>query len=450
MTILILIISLLILAILIYSTFLARNTNIKEELKEIINKNEENTEKIRNYISQEISQNRKEFTENSRELRQELIKTLTELNKTNSEMQKAQLDSFSLNLKNMSDTQIKQLENLYKSLNELTKSTQETLKTEIRFLQDKNEKKLEEIRNTVDEKLQSTLEKRLTESFKTVGERLESVYKGLGEMKTLASDVGDLKRVLTNVKQRGTFGELQLKNILEDILTKEQYIEKAKIKPGTQEQVEFAIKIPSKDEDNKYILLPVDSKFPREDYERILDAQQKSDPQALELAIKSLIRTINNEAKDIKEKYINPPATTDFAIMFLPVESLFAEVLRIPGLFEKIRKEHSIVITGPTTITAILNSLQMGFRTLAIEKRSFEVWKVLGAVKTEFEKFGKDLINVKMRLQQAAEQIEKTEKKTIMIGRKLKGVEKIEDSESEKLLEIETENPIEENSTEEK
>ncbi|NLI09185.1 MAG: DNA recombination protein RmuC, partial [Elusimicrobia bacterium] len=328
------------------------------------------------------------------------------------------------------------------SLKKLKETIADTLKNEIRFLQEKNEKKLEEMRQTVDEKLQSTLEKRLSESFKTVSSQLENVYKGLGEMNNLAKDVGDLKKVLSNVKSRGVFGELQLKNLLEDILTKEQFEENARIKKNFS--VEFAVKIPSKDDNGKHILLPIDSKFPREDYEKILDAQQKSDPVLLEKSVKALADRIKGEAKDIFEKYINPPETTDFALLFLPSEGLFAEVLRIPGFFEDIRKNYNIVITGPTTITAILNSLQMGFRTLAIEKRSHEVWKVLGSVKKEFQTFGENLAKTRKKLEEAADNIEKAEKRTQIIGKKLKEVEASSAQESKAVLGLEEEEEIQE------
>ncbi len=347
--------------------------------------------------------------------------------------------SINTTLNTLSQNQLDQLKIFSENLNQLTQlnskhltEINETLKNEIRHLQEKNEIKLEEMRKTVDEKLQTTLENRLSQSFKTVSEQLESVYKGLGEMKTLASDVGDLKRVLTNVKQRGVFGELQLENILEDILTPQQYEKNARIKKDAI--VEFAIKIPAKDESGKHVLLPIDSKFPREDYERILSAQENADPNTLNEAVKSLSTRITNEAKDISNKYIYPPNTTDFAIMFLPVEGLFAEVLRIPGLFENIRKELNVVITGPTTITAILNSLQMGFRTLAIEKKSQEVWKVLGAVKTEFIKFNDLLTKTREKLESAANEIERAQKRTQMIDRKLKGVEQLDTEESKQLL----------------
>jgi len=392
-----------------------------------------------NSLSQKQLENLKIFSDNLHQLTQLNSKHLTDIDETlKNEIQKLNVNTNST-LKDLSQSQLEHLKAFTEHLDQLTQlnakqliDINETLKNEIRHLQEKNDAKLEEMRKTVDEKLQTTLENRLTQSFKTVSEQLESVYKGLGEMKTLASDVGDLKRVLTNVKQRGVFGELQLEGILEDILTPQQYEKNAHIKRNTT--VEFAIKIPAKDESNKYILLPIDSKFPREDYERILSAQENADPNALSDAVKSLSTRITGEAKDISEKYIDPPHTTDFAIMFLPVEGLFAEVLRIPGLFEKIRKDLNVIITGPTTITAILNSLQMGFRTLAIEKKSQEVWKVLGAVKTEFKKFNDLLTKTREKLESAASEIEKAQKRTQMIDRKLKGVEQLDMSESQKIL----------------
>ncbi|MCW1306185.1 MAG: DNA recombination protein RmuC [Candidatus Parvarchaeota archaeon] len=393
-------------------------------------------EKTQRTVSDEISKNRSESSMNSQNLRRELIETLNEMSKNISDIQKEHFDLFSQTLKNASDTQIKQLDNFSKTLQDGLNQLNDTLKNEIRFLQDENSKRLEEMRKTVDEKLQTTLEQRLSESFKIVSERLEQVYTGLGEMKSLASNVDDLKRVLTNVKSRGIFGELQLKSIIEDIMTPEQYLENAQTKSNTNERVEFAIKIPSKDEDGKYILLPVDSKFLREDYEKILDAEKRADQEALETAIKGLTTRITNEAKDIT-KYINPPVTTDFAVMFLPTESLFAEVLRIPELSEQIRKNYKVIITGPTTIAAFLNSLQIGFKTLAVEKMTSEVWTLLTSVKTEFAKFTDYLSKTKEKLQQAVNNMDKVEKSTQTIGKKLKDVESLDSKGSEKYLGLE-------------
>jgi DNA recombination protein RmuC len=282
------------------------------------------------------------------------------------------------------------------------------------------------MRATVDEKLQSTLEKRLGDSFRQVSERLEQVYKGLGEMRSLASGVGDLKRVLTNVKTRGTWGEIRLSHILEQILTPDQYDVNVATKMNSSDRVEFAIKLPGQGNDrNNVVWMPIDSKFPQEDYQRLLDAQEAADKEAADKSTRNLELRIKSEAKNIKDKYLDPPHTTDFGIMFLPVEGLYAEVLRRPGLSDNLQREHRIVVTGPTTLAALLNSLQMGFRTLAIEKRSSEVWELLGAVKTEFGKFGDVLAKTKKKLQEAGNTIDKAEVRTRAIERKLRKVQEI-------------------------
>jgi DNA recombination protein RmuC len=303
-----------------------------------------------------------------------------------------------------------------------------TMATQLRAMQADNTKKLEQMRATVDEKLQSTLEKRLGESFRQVSERLEQVYKGLGEMRSLATGVGDLKKVLTNVKTRGTWGEIRLSHILEQILTPDQY--------ESNDRVEFAIKLPGQDTDrDKIIWLPIDAKFPQEDYQRLLDAQEAADKEQAEKSVKNLEARIKAEARHIKEKYLDPPNTTDFGIMFLPVEGLYAEVLRRPGLCDTLQREYRIVITGPTTLAALLNSLQMGFRTLAIEKRSSEVWELLGAVKTQFSKFGDVLAKTKKKLQEASNTIDKAEVRTRAIERKLSKVQEIPQSDTPGLIE---------------
>ncbi|MCX7641305.1 MAG: DNA recombination protein RmuC [Elusimicrobiales bacterium] len=307
----------------------------------------------------------------------------------------------------------------------------ETLSKELKYLQEKNEKKLEEMRLIVDEKLQSTLEKRLSESFKIVNQQLESVYKGIGDMQRLASEVGDLKKVLSNVKQRGIMGEIHLKNILEDIIPG-YYIEQYKFENG--KTVEFVVKIPSKDDD-KFIYLPIDSKFPLEDYQRLLDAKQSANKDNIEQATKNFVNNVVKKAKEIKE-YIIPPQTTDFAIMFVPSEGIFAEILGAEGVFEKIRREYNIIITGPTTITAILASLQLGFRTLAIEKKSHEVWKLLALVKSEFMKFSEMLEKTKKKLEDAQQEIDKAQKITFNIGKKLSKVEVVEDKNYKEILEF--------------
>lgn len=309
-----------------------------------------------------------------------------------------------------------------------------SLETAMKTLRGESAEKLEQIRRTVDEKLHETLERRLGESFKLVSDRLELVHKGLGEMQELATGVGDLKRVLTNVKSRGIFGEVQLAALLEQVLTPEQYDVNVVTRPGSNERVEFAIKLPGRGPDDTPLWLPIDAKFPREDYERLIDAQERTDAPAAEAASAALERRIRDEAKTIAEKYLAPPHTTDFGILFLPIEGLYAEVLRRPGLHEALQREHRITVTGPSNLLAFLNSLRMGFRTLAIEKRSSEVWQVLSAVKTEFGKFGDVLDKVKKKLDEASNQIDQTGRRTRVISRHLKGVEELPAAQAGKLL----------------
>ncbi|MBI5149403.1 MAG: DNA recombination protein RmuC [Candidatus Omnitrophica bacterium] len=299
----------------------------------------------------------------------------------------------------------------------------DVVETRLQALQEDNSRKLEKMRETVDEKLHSTLEKRLGESFKIVSERLEKVHEGLGEMQSLATGVGDLKKVLTNVKTRGTWGEIQLGNLLEQVLTQEQYERNVVTKQGSREPVEFAIKLPGRD--GKVVYIPIDAKFPKEDYDRLLEAQDKSDAAAIEESVKAIENRIKLEAKKIRDKYIDPPQTTDFAIMYLPIEGLYAEVLRRPGLHEQLQRDFRVSIAGPTTITAHLNALQMGFRTLAVEKRASEVWQLLGAVRNEFIKFGDILDKTQTRLKQASEEIESAARKSRTIERKLKDVQEL-------------------------
>lgn len=315
-----------------------------------------------------------------------------------------------------------------------------SLETSVKTMQEGNERKLEEMRKTVDEKLNETLEKRLGESFKQVSDRLEAVHKGLGEMQTLAVSVGDLKKVMSNVKSRGVLGEYQLQNIIEDLLTNEQYEKNVKTKVGSGAVVEFAIKMPHGGNLEKTLWLPIDSKFPKEDYEALVDAYEKGDADKIDLYRKAFINGIKKNAKDIKEKYIDPPNTTEYGIMFLPYESLFGEVLRVPGLFEQLQKEYKITITGPTTLSALLNSLQMGFRTLAIEKRSSEVWDLLGAVKTEFGQFGDILAKTKKKLIEATNVIDTSEVRTRAIERKLRHVQELPAGESKSILDAAAEN----------
>ncbi|GFZ91601.1 DNA recombination protein RmuC [Dyella caseinilytica] len=308
-----------------------------------------------------------------------------------------------------------------------------TLETRLGAMQQDNAAKLEQMRATVDEKLQSTLETRLGHSFKLVSERLEAVQRGLGEMQSLASGVGDLKRVLSNVKTRGILGEMQLAALLEQMLTPEQYASNVATVPGSDDRVEFAVRLPGSDRDH-HVWLPIDAKFPSEDYERLLDAQQQADMEAVERAALSLERHIRDEAKTIRAKYIAPPATTDFAILFLPTEGLYAEIIRRPGLFESLQREQRVIIAGPTTLSALLNSLQMGFRTLAIQQRSSEVWQLLGAVKNEFGKFGDVLRMVRKKLDEAGKHIDATTVRTRAIERKLRDVESLPGEQTQQLL----------------
>jgi DNA recombination protein RmuC len=389
-------------------------------------------ERLEDVIKDEITLNRQETANSARQARQELGATLKLSSDSiqqrlleNIRLQKDQLDSFS-----------KQLVAMAKLNEEKIEAMRQTMATQLRTMQQDNTRKLEQMRATVDEKLQNTLEKRLGESFKQVSERLEQVYKGLGEMHTLASGVGDLKKVLTNVKTRGTWGEIRLSHILEQILTPDQYDVNVATKKNSNDRVEFAIKLPGQAaEKDKVVWMPIDSKFPQEDYQRLVDAQEAADKELADKSIRNLEMRVKAEAKNIKDKYLDPPHTTDFGIMFLPVEGLYAEVLRRPGLCDKLQREHRIVVAGPTTLAALLNSLQMGFRTLAIEKRSSEVWELLGAVKTEFGAFGDVLAKTKKKLQEASHTIDKAEVRTRAIERRLRKVQEIPQADTVELIE---------------
>ncbi len=325
---------------------------------------------------------------------------------------------------------VQQLETMRRQIEVLTESNTRrllevrvALETRMRELQADNGQRLEEMRKTVDEKLHETLETRLTESFRQVSERLERVHQGLGEMQQLALGVGDLKRVLTNVKTRGTWGEVQLEMLLEQILTPDQYAKNVETVPGTNARVEFALRLPGQKEGGAPVWMPIDAKFPKEQYERLLEAADRADAEGVAAAGRELERAVRGEAKTIAEKYVSPPLTTDFAILFLPTEGLYAEVMRRPGLADELQRVNRVSIAGPSTLTALLNSLQMGFRTLALEKRSSEVWQVLGAVKTEFAKFGDVLAATKTTLERAARNIENAEVRSRQMARKLKSVE---------------------------
>ncbi len=327
-----------------------------------------------------------------------------------------------------------QLHQLMQRNTEGMDALRQSIEARLAAIQTDNSQKLEQMRQTVDEKLHNTLEQRLGESFRRVSEQLERVHTGLGEMQTLASGVGDLKKVLTNVKVRGTWGEVQLDTLLEQILSRGQYDKNVATRPGSGERVEFAIRLPGRDATDAVVWLPIDAKFPLEDYQKLLEAQDAGDLATVEDAGRALENRIRAEAKTIRDKYLEPPHTTDFALLFLPIEGLYAEVIRRPGLFDTLQRDYRITVTGPTTLTAILNSLQMGFRTLAIEQRSSEVWQVLGAVKTEFGKFGDVLAKTKKKLEEATRTIDQAEVRTRAIDRKLRTVESLPTAESGPLL----------------
>ena len=361
------------------------------------------------------------------------IKKIADLLKENrNEMDK----SIGLKITESVNIQQNQLTNLTNINENKLENIRKSVEDKLTLIQKDNNDKLERMRMTVDEKLQGTLEKRLGESFKIVNDRLESVYKGLGEMQNLAQGVGDLKKVFTNVKSRGYWGEIQLSNILEQYLTQDQYLSNVKIKEKSNDFVEFAIKLPGKTNKNEFVLLPVDSKFPIEDYSRLVDAEDVGDVNLVNECRKSLENSIKNCAKAIYEKYIDPPFTTDFGIMFLPTESLYCEVVRNSALCEILSQKYRVVVTGPTTFIALLNSLQMGFRTLAIEKRSSEVWELLGVVKTEFSKFGTLLDKTNKKLQEISSTMDLASKKTRTIERKLKNVEALPVSDEKEFYEL--------------
>ncbi|HWK82453.1 MAG TPA: DNA recombination protein RmuC [Caldimonas sp.] len=337
-------------------------------------------------------------------------------------------------LKDLAESLNNQLQALVRANDQRMGEVRLAVETRLAAIQQDNEKKLEQIRATVDEKLHATLEHRLGESFRQVAERLEQVHRGIGEMQKLASDVGSLNRVLTNVKSRGLFGEVQLASLLEQALTLEQYATNVETVPGSGARVEFAIKLPGRRDDGAPLWLPIDCKFPRDDYERLVEAQEAADRIGVETYSRAIEARLRREALTIREKYVAPPHTTDFGIMFLPTEGLYAEALRRPGLVESLQREYKVMLTGPTTLLATLSSLQMGFRTLALEKRSAEVWETLGAVKTEFSRFGDVLAKTKKKLDEASSSIEMAERRTRVMARELRGVESLSDERAQTLL----------------
>jgi DNA recombination protein RmuC len=337
-------------------------------------------------------------------------------------------------LKRLADSLAEQLRALADGNERRLGEVRAAVETRLAALQQSNEGRLEQMRATVDEKLHATLEQRLGESFKQVADRLEQVHRGLGEMQTLARDVGSLNRVLTNVKTRGIFGEVQLAALLEQVFTREQYAANVATVPGSNERVEFALRLPGQREDGAPLWLPIDAKFPREDYERLLEAHERADAAAMELAAKAIEMRLKAEARSIRDKYLAPPHTTDFGILFVPTEGLYAEALRRPGLVQSLQREHKVMLAGPTTLLATLTSLQMGFRTLALEKRSAEVWEVLGAVKTEFGKFGQVLAKTRKKLDEATSTIDAAQTRTQVMTRRLQSVEALPDARVRQLL----------------
>lgn len=450
-----LILAIILLVINLLITLFKKSNFNSNELKNEIIKLHFEISKIDPLVRTEFSINRNEVEKNAKELRNELS---ISMNRFNEQLKSTSLEnrteltntlkSFEEKLvttaKDLNELQRNKFNDLFRQQEQSKTDTEnklekirETIEKKLQILQEDNHKKLEQMRVTVDEKLQTTLEKRFNDSFTLISDRLELVHKGLGEMQTLAMNVNDIKKVMTNVKTRGIMGEYQLANILEDLLTNEQYEKNVKTKLGSGVHVEFAIKLPNNNSLNKTLWLPIDSKFPKEDYEALVDAYEEGDPIKLEILRKAFKNSIIKNAKDIKEKYIDPPNTTEYGIMFLPFESLYAEVLRTPGLFELLQKDYKITITGPTTLSALLNSLQMGFRTLAIEKRSSEVWDILGVVKTEFGKFGTILEKTKKKLQEATNTIDQAGVRTRAIERQLINVQELPSS--EKQLKIENE-----------
>jgi DNA recombination protein RmuC len=392
---------------------------------------------------------RQDVSESSRIARAELSQTLVQFQTSLLEQtaqatrtHNAQMDAFA---KQLTALQTHMADTLTNNLNAMSETNarrmgeiRATLDTQLMQLQQGNAAKLDEMRAVVDEKLQATLHQRLGESFKLVADRLEQVHKGLGEMQVLAQGVGDLKHLLSNVKNRGMFGEAQLKSLLEQVMAPDQYAEQVMTKPGSRNLVDFAIRMPGRSDDGTPVWLPVDAKFPTEDYERLLEAQEQANPVAVAAATKDLAARIKSEAKSMSEKYVEPPYTTDFAIMFLPTESLYAEVLRVSGLLELLQREYRVTIVGPTTLMAMLNSLQMGFRTLALEKRSSEVWQVLGAVKTEFGKFGGVLAKVKSQTQTMLNTIDNAQTRTRAMDRALRNVEALPTEQAQVLVNSDT------------
>lgn len=395
--------------------------DVLQENLEAIRREQERGEKT---LRDEFVANRDEAGKNAKAAREELTATVIKQMSAFGEFQTKQLEQFS-----------RELKELRQSMETILDRVRKTVDERLKEIQEHNAKKLDEMRATVDEKLQSTLDKRLGESFKLVSDRLEKVHQGLGEMQKLADGVGDLKRVMTNVKVRGTWGEVLLGNLLEQVFTPDQYETNCKVRPRADYTVEYAIKLPGPDDDpDSVVYLPIDAKFPKEAYERIVVASEAADPVALEAAQRELESTILSFARDIRDKYIAPPNTTDFAILFVPTEGLYAELLRRPGLVDRLQRDCRVNLAGPTTLLALLNSLQMGFRTLAIQKRSGEVWKLLGAVKTEFGRFEKWITSVQAKLHSATKEMDNAAVRTRQMTRRLARVQELPSSDVPALL----------------
>uniref|UniRef100_C6DYC6 DNA recombination protein RmuC n=1 Tax=Geobacter sp. (strain M21) TaxID=443144 RepID=C6DYC6_GEOSM len=378
---------------------------------------EKGLERLERTLQTELGRNREELGGNLRQFGEAVQKRMVDI----ASLQKGQLEGFTQQLGSLTASNEQRLDKL-----------RETVELRLKWLQDDNSKKLEQMRATVDEKLHETLEKRLGESFKQVSGQLEQVHKGLGEMQSLAAGVGDLKKVLSNIKTRGTLGEVQLHNLLEQILTPDQYGANVATKPGSDARVEFAIRLPGKDD--KPLWLPVDAKFPQEDYLRLVEAQEQGNQVAIQEATRQFDKTVAAMAKLICEKYLAPPDTTDFAVMFLANEASYAQVLSRPGLFDAILREHKVIVAGPTTIAALLSSLSLGFKTLTIEKRSSDVWRLLGAIKTEFMTFGTLLEKTRKKLDEASSSIDTAATRTRRIQRKMQGIEQLPEHEAKGLL----------------
>jgi len=410
---------------------------LSDQVVDALAASSERTERaLRHEIAESARGTRQELGHNLASFQAALVQQGAEATRT----QNAQIDAFAQQLalmqKSLADTLHTQLQGLSESNARRLAEVRATMETQLTQLQQTNSAKLDEMRRTVDEKLQSTLEARIGESFRQVADRLDQVHKGLGEMQNLAVGVGSLQRVLTNVKTRGIFGEVQLEALLEQVLTTEQYARQVETRPRSGQRVDFAVRFPGRSADGAPVWLPIDAKFPRDDYERLIEAHERADAPAVELAGKALEARIRTEAKSIADNYLCAPHTTDFAILFLPVESLYAEVLRRPGLMDAVQRQHRVTLAGPTTLLAMLNSLHMGFRTLALEQQASEVWKTLGAVKTEFERFGDWVARIKEQVAKASDTLDKADMRARQMRRVLKGVEALPELQTQALLPV--------------